>query len=100
MKEKKYIFSDDSIYVMTQKANGINDHKLKLRFSNKDKRWSSEIRGKVAAKLHSDGNGVNVAFRDGKTIRLDYCQVQELEWLLKEFNKGSEYTTVGDLRKP
>ena len=103
MAKKKIITDGECIYSMSQAVDDYLDsgkrhrHTLKLFYSKLDKNWIKD-RGKVAAMLYCDGNGYEIAFRDGKTLRLDYSQARELQYLLDE-ESDFKWKTEGKLKK-
>lgn len=72
------------------KYNGkLNDLTIKLFYSKLFPYWSSNYAGKLAAKLHDNGDGVD--FNVGETkFRLTYDKIEYLIILLEEYNKRSD----------
>lgn len=84
MKKKNVVVkygSDASIYDVVRKDTD-DGYKVVLKFSPLDKQWTKP--GKVTASLSCDGNGYTVKLKGQKAIRLDYCQAENLELMLRE----------------
>ena len=47
-----------------------------------DNKWTKLAFSKTPVRISDDGNGLDVYFSDGKTIRLDYSQAVELRLAL------------------
>ena len=69
-----------------------NDSRVRMVFDPSDSEWDYNTRGKTAARLIDDGNGIKVVFdipnevEGGKTkVTLDYSQVYEMYMLLDYF---------------
>jgi hypothetical protein len=84
MKTKGILIEREGNIYSFKSDDTINHGYVKLFYSRLDRLLTSKCRGKLAAKLLDDGNGVDVSFREGLKFRLDYCQQVELYWLLKE----------------
>lgn len=88
MKTAYYVSRESGVeYFATVKA-ATNDTTVKL-VRSKFGQWSAPHKGKVAAKLHSNGNGVDVTVSGNKTFRLDYLQASELLFLLREYSANT-----------
>ncbi len=62
----------------------MNDTDFKL-FMSKKGDWMPPFKGKVAAKLHDNGNYVTVQIRNKEPLRMDYAQLCELQLVMKEY---------------
>jgi hypothetical protein len=92
---KKYLKDNtDSIYSLKEKIintfggkeNFPHHYILKLFYSKLDNKWTNKVKGKMAASLENDGNGLTFSFNSGKKINLDYSEFGELEILIREYN--------------
>lgn len=83
---------DVSLYQAQVTNNEINNQRIKLSFHKDDTHWTETIRGKTAVKLHDNGNGVKIKFRDRDPIELDYSEVSEMYMLLSYYQQNSGFS--------
>ncbi len=84
-------------YELTLKTIG-HEKRIVLRYSALDKEWTSSIRGKKAASIVDNGNGVRIQFK-GASIALDYCQLSMLKMLLAAIEPPSDYFMIEELSR-
>lgn len=80
---------DSSIYEFFVSDRKVHETVIKMLYSDKDKGWTDKVRGKQAASLKDDGNGVRIRI-DNKTINLNYSQMVEILLLLVYYYSDSE----------
>ena len=81
---------NSSMYELDADIRGLDESTITLKFFEGDQGWTSLVRGKVAATMKDDGNGVTFKFRDKKKkIKLDYSELQEMLMLIKYNNEDS-----------
>ena len=78
-----------NLYEFETIRNDMNDGKVVMRFYENDVGWTDLVRGKNAATLKDNGDGVTIKFWGGDKIKLDYSQLQELAMLLQYDNEDS-----------
>ena len=78
---------NSSMYKLETLKSNINDSRIKMSFYGDT--WSEHVRGKEIVKLKDHGNGVNISFKKGTKLKLDYDEIEELEALLKFYNEDS-----------
>jgi argininosuccinate synthase len=93
MNEISYIETYDngeaSIYDLETIDAHANTGKVLMRYSPLDNAWTSLVKGEVAVKLKDTGDEVKIKFDNGKKIKLDYSQLQELAMILQYYNEDS-----------
>lgn len=82
---------DDSsnIYELFVSDRKHNETIIKMIYSMKDDGWSDKVKGKQAASLKDNGNGVSIRMGK-KTINLDYSEMVELLLLLVYYHSDSD----------
>jgi len=74
----------DAIYDVINEGDDIH-----VIYSEFDSSWTDKVKGKEAVRIHNNGNGVSIKFADKKKpIRLDYCQLCQLDILLQSYFDG------------
>lgn len=81
---------NSNMYELDANIISLDKSTITLKFFEGDEGWTSLVRGKVAATMKDDGNGVTFKFRDKKKkVRLDYSELQEMLMLIKYNNEDS-----------
>lgn len=84
----QHIDGDYNFYDVTTKSKDYN-YSVKLKFSKMDHGWSAKVKGKTAAKLKDDGNGVEVSFSNSKGVRkFDHSEWEELRLLMLAYDEA------------
>ena len=71
-----------------------NNTVMKMFYSKSSSYLTSAFKGKKAAELHDDGNGITVSIKNGPSIRLNYCDIEQMLILLQEHNKTFDWKTM------
>jgi hypothetical protein len=79
---KLYVDDTGSLYSVHTEEGAGTQPVIKVYFSRLGDTWSEAYRGKLAAKLVDDGNGVLIKV-GGKTLCMDYSAFAELQLLLQ-----------------
>jgi hypothetical protein len=86
---EQYDKNDSSMFNMHTENYEYGIGEVTIAYSTLDQGWSDSAKGQIAASLDDNGNRVKVTFDNGKKIKLDYAQAQELYLLLKYYNEDS-----------
>ena len=71
-------------------SNEINNRMYILKTGINDYSWVPEHRGKELIKLKDNGNGVKIKLKSGKTIKLDYGELEEFRIMLDYYNHRND----------
>lgn len=92
MKTKGFYFDPEGCHYSFVSNEETNNSSVRL-FHSRYGEWTDKCKGKLAARLLDDGNGVDLTL-NGKQARLNYSELFELNLLL------SEYSTTTGWPKP
>jgi len=80
----KYGSDESSMYKMEEIPADAYHIKARMSYYDADQGWTLLVRGKQAAFLHDDGDGVDITLNSMK-MRFDYSMIEELRLMLEYY---------------